>query len=82
MKGDFTGFSFDGIHSSILGITRVSDGDFYEENLHPDFENKITSVPGKDGEYYFGNDYGSKPIKISIAFDSVTEKQLRLINRC
>lgn len=79
MKGDFTGFSFDGIHSSILGITRVSGGDFYEESLHPDFENKINSVPGKDGEYYFGNDYKSKPIKISIAFDSVTEKQFRLI---
>ena len=79
MKGDFTGFSFDGIHSSLLGIVRVSDGDFYDDVILPGFEDKRKAMPGMDGEYYYGTDYQAKEIKISIAFDSVTEKQLRLI---
>ena len=80
MKGDFIGFSFDGIHSSTLGIIRVSDGDWYNEQLQSDFEDRQTFVTGRDGEYYFGSDYKARIIKISIAFDSVTEKQFRLIN--
>jgi len=79
MKGDFLGFSFDGIHSSLLGIVRVSDGDRYDDMILSDFEDKRNPVSGRDGEYYFGSDYKAKEIKISIAFDSVTEKQLRLI---
>ena len=34
MKGDFLGFSFDGIHCSTLGITHVSSSDRYEEELY------------------------------------------------
>ena len=33
MKGDFLGFSFDGIHCSKLGITHVSSSDRYDEDL-------------------------------------------------
>ena len=79
MRGDFIGFSFGNIHSSNLNIVRVSGGDFYNETLHPNFEDKQNFVMGRDGEYYYGSNYQAKEIKISIAFDSVTEKQFRLI---
>ena len=75
--GDFTGFSFNGVHSSRLGIIRVSDGDRYNETLHPEIEDKSTPIVGGDGSYYFGSDYRSKNFSISIAFDSMTEKQFR-----
>jgi hypothetical protein len=78
---DFLGFSFDGIHCSRLGITRVSDGDRYTESLMPDFEDKIITVPGKDGSYYFGSSYSNKPISISFGFDSMTEVQFRQMGK-
>lgn len=81
MLGDFTGFSFDGIHTSELGILRVSDGDRYEEELHPDIKDRTIEIPGNNGEYYFGSDYGTKEYSVSIAFDSMTEKQFRQMRR-
>ena len=79
MGMDFIGFSFDGIHSSYLGLKRVSDGNFYDETLQPNFDNKLKEIPGRDGKFYFGADYAEKEINIKIAFDSVTEKQFRQI---
>lgn len=81
MKGDFLGFSFDGIHSSRLGITRVSDGDRYNESLVPEIEDKIIPVPGENGSYFFGSLYRTKPITIQIAFDSLTESQFRQLRK-
>ena len=77
MKGDFIGFSFDGVHSDDLNIVRVADGDGYTENLQPNLEDLTAHVNGMDGDYYFGSDYQNKEISIPIAFDSVTESQLR-----
>lgn len=79
--GDFLGFSFDGMHCSRLGITRVSDGDRYNETLVPEFEDKMVTVPGKDGSYYFGSNYTNKPISISFGFDSMTESQFRQLRK-
>lgn len=81
MNGDFLGFSFDGIHSSRLGITRVSDGNRYNESLTPEIEDKIISVPGEDGSYFFGSLYRNKTITLSIAFDSLNESQFRQLNK-
>ena len=81
MKGDFLGFSFDGIHSSRLGITRVSEGDRYNESLAPEIEDKIIPVPGKDGSYFFGSLYRNKIITIQFAFDSLTESQFRQLRK-
>ena len=78
---DFTGFSFDNVHSSEMGIIRVSEGSNYEEQLLPEFEDLTTDVSGIDGQYYFGSQYKPKNIKISIAFDSMTEIQLRRLRR-
>lgn len=39
---DFTGFKFGNIHSSDLGIIRVSGGDRYDEALHPEIKDRTT----------------------------------------
>ena len=81
IRGDFTGFTFDGVHSSELGIVRVSDGDRYSENLFGEMKDRTTEVNGVDGEYYFGSNFGNSSIKLSIAYDSVTEEQFRKIRQ-
>lgn len=79
--GDFTGFSFNGVHTSELGITRVSGGDRYEDELLPDFDDATTDIPGGDGSYYFGSYYKKKNFDLDIAFDHLTEEQYRNIKR-
>lgn len=76
LKGDYIGFTFNGVHSSSLGIVRVSDGSRYNENLLPSIQDKTIQVPGGDGMYYFGSYYTQKQISISYAFDALTEEQL------
>jgi hypothetical protein len=34
-KGDYMGFTYNGSHSSDLGIVRVSNGSRFDENLLP-----------------------------------------------
>ena len=70
MKGDFLGFSFNGVHSSRLGITRVSDGDRYSEELFAEISDRTNEIVGNDGENYFGSEYKDKSFSINIAFDS------------
>lgn len=75
--GDFLGFTFGDVHSSDLGITRVSGGDRYDEQLHPEIKDRTAEVPGLNGEYYFGSDFGPRSFDIEIAFDYLTEQQFR-----
>lgn len=77
MSKDFYGFTFDGKHSSELGVIRVSGGDRYKDDLSPDLEDKVVDIPGNDGQYYFGNYFNKREFSIEIAYDSITEKQLR-----
>ena len=79
--GDFLGFEFGGVHSSELGITRVSGGDRYEEQLHPEIKDRTAEVPGVNGEYYFGSDYGTRTFDLEIAFDSLTEYQFKRLRK-
>ena len=79
--GDFLGFTFGNDHSSDLGITRVSGGDRYDEELHPEIKDRTAEVPGLNGEYYFGSDFGTKTFDIEIAFDHLTEKQFRKLRK-
>lgn len=72
-SGNFMGFTYDGQHSSSLGIVRTSDGNRFNEELIPPFDDQIVSVPGGDGAYLFGTKYNPKPLNISIAYDSLTE---------
>ena len=75
--GDFLGFTFGEYTSSGLGITRVSGGDRYEEELQPEIKDRTAEVPGLNGEYYFGSDYGPRTFDLELAFDSLTETQFR-----
>ena len=79
--GDFLGFTFGDVHSSDLGITRVSGGDRYDEELHPEIKDRTAEVPGLNGEYYFGSDFGSRSFDIEIAFDSLNEEQFRKLRQ-
>jgi hypothetical protein len=56
-SGSFLGFTYNGKHSSELGIVRVSDGSRFNENLLPTIQDKTVPVPGGDGTYYFGSYY-------------------------
>lgn len=82
---DFTGFTFvingEEYYSADLGITRVSDGDRYNENLQPEIEDLTADVVGRDGKYYFNSRYSQKEIEIKIAYDNLTEDQFRLLRR-
>ena len=80
-RGDFIGFTFDDIHSSELGLIRVSDGSRFSENLLPTIQDKTVQVPGGDGFYYFGSYYTQKDFSLSVAFDSLTEEQIRKIKK-
>ena len=81
IKGDFLGFSYGDKRSEELGIVRVSDGDRYDEDLQPEINDIVAEVPGMDGSYYFGSTFGKRTISISIAFDSMTEKQFRQLRK-
>ena len=81
MRGDFTGFSFGKTHTEDLGIVRVSGGDRYEEQLHPEIKDITAEVPGMDGQYYFGSTYGTKTFDLELAFDSLTERQFRQLRQ-
>lgn len=75
LKGDYIGFTYNGKHSSDLGIVRTSNGSRFDENLLPTMQDKTAQVPGGDGTYYFGSYYTQRQFPVSFAFDSLTEEQ-------
>lgn len=81
IKGDFIGFTFDGIHSVDLGIDRVSNGSRYTQALLPNFSNSTKNVAGSNRTDYLGIEYITKEFTLDIAFDTITEAQLRKIQK-
>lgn len=81
LKGDFIGFSFDGIRSEGLGLVRVSSSDRYTEDLNPTTQDSTTQVPGGDGFYYFGSYHTQKTFSVPVAFDRLTEKEFARLRR-
>lgn len=82
VKGDYIGFTFNGVHSSDLGIMRVSNGSRYSSNLLPalsDIKGQVQN--GIDGTAYFGSTYTQTPINLEVAFDRVTEVELNKMKR-
>ena len=81
LKGTHIGFSYGKpgnlIHSSAMGIVRVSEGNRYTDNLLPTAQEKTAQVPGNDGTYYFGTYYTQKSFSLSVAFDEVDDTKLR-----
>ena len=76
-RGDYMGFTYNGTHSSDLGIVRTSDGSRFNENLLPTMQDKTVQIPGGDGTYYFGSYYTQKPFSIPFAFDGLTEEEFQ-----
>lgn len=78
---DFCGFTFNGIHSSELNIIRVSSGSRYNENLGAVFQDKTAQVEGGDGTLFWNSYYSNKPFSFQIAYDRLTEAQLRKLRQ-
>lgn len=79
IKGDFISFTYNGVHSTDLGIMRVTASNRYTDQLLPTVQDKTVQVPGGNGTYFFGSNYTQRTITINIAYDSVTEDQIRLM---
>lgn len=80
-KGDFIGFTLDGVHSIDLNIMRVSDGTRYTDNILPTLQDKTVQVPGGDGDYLFGSYYTQRPFNFPIAYDCMTEENIRQLRQ-
>lgn len=80
-KGDYLGFTYNGKHSSELGIVRTSNGSRFDENLLPTIQDKTVQIQGMDGAYYFGSQYTQRVFNVSFAFDSMDEQKLEQLRR-
>ena len=78
---DFCGFQFNGVHSSTLKITRVSNGSRYEDELVPNFQDQTAQIEGGDGTLFWESFYSQKPINIQIAYDDLSEGDIRKLRQ-
>jgi hypothetical protein len=78
---DFTGFSYNGVHTSELGLTVVSTGSRLSKNLLPSFKDSTSSVEGRHGNYFYGSTYANTTFNIQTAFDNLHEEQIRRIQQ-
>lgn len=76
IKGDFISFTYNGVHSTELGIVRTSSSNRYNDQLVPTSQDKTVVVPGGNGTYFFGSNYTQRAITLNIAYDEVTEATL------
>lgn len=76
-KGDYIGFTYNGIHTSQFGLYRTSDGDRYNMYLSPTVSHLTQTVNGMNGAYYFGANYGTYSFPtMQLAFDSISESEI------
>ena len=80
LRGSFLGFTFNNIHSSVVGITRVSHGNFNEERLIPTLKDLTIENANNDNSYYFGSLYKKREFVVKFCFEAMTEVQLRQIS--
>lgn len=76
--GDFNTKNYNGSNKSFI---RTSDGDRYNQHLTPQLKDKTAEVPGGDGQYYFGTDYGPKVFDVSFAFQGLTKAEIQGIKK-
>ena len=81
IKGDFISFTYNGVHSTELGIVRTSSSNRYNDQLVPTSQDKTVAVPGGNGTYFFGSYYTQRTITLDIAYDEVTEETLRRMRK-
>lgn len=78
-KIDYAGFTFAGIHTSQFGLYSVSSGDRYSRYLSPTIKNQTAENNGGAGTYFFGSQHTQQTFTFNLAFDSITETELREI---
>lgn len=78
-KQDFLDFKFGGHWASEYGLIRVSNSKRYDANITPTLTDKTVEVPGNDGMYFFSTYHKQRQFTVNVAFDHVTEVQLRAI---
>lgn len=76
---DFTGFYWNGHHTSEWDIKVVTSGSRYDSRFLSDMNNNLTDIPGGDGQYFYNTTYGPKKWTCNIAFDRITEVDKREI---
>ena len=76
-QGPFLGFTYNGRHSSELGIVRINTGNRAEMPLSPSFKDSTAEVPGGKGLYYFNTQIQQRQFTINYAYDDLTEKDVR-----
>lgn len=81
IDNDFIGFSFNGVTSTQLGISRVSDGSRYNEQMLPGFQDKSAQMPGSDYTLYWESFYNTRTWNLSIAFDHMIDDQMTLFRK-
>ena len=74
---DMVGFYFGDYHTSQFGLVRVSSGNRYTEYLFPTLKTNTVDNNSIDGSLYFGTNKSTRTFQIDLAFDSVTEDDLR-----
>lgn len=74
---DMVGFYFGDYHTSQFGLVRVSNGNRYAEYLFPTLKTNTVDNNSIDGSLYFGTNKSTRTFQIDLAFDSVTEDDLR-----
>ena len=77
-RGDFLGFTFNNVHSSALGITRVLNG-MMDIQLTPTQNDVSVELNGQDGKHYYGSMYKQRNIVINFAFEGLTDEQISVI---
>lgn len=80
-KQDFLGFTYNGVHSSELGIIRVSDGDRYIDNILPTIKDTTQPAAGHDGVYLISSQVGSREFSVNFAFDHLTDSLLNKLKQ-
>jgi hypothetical protein len=73
LRGSFLGFTYNGIHSSVLGITRTINGSRFSKNLTPELKNVTIEKPKNNGQYWYGATYSQRNFQVSFAFEEITE---------
>lgn len=78
---DYAGFTYDGIHSSQLGLYKVSSGNRYTQDLSPAFADQTAQVAGSDGTLIFGSNITKRDFNIDIAYDNLNESAFHFMER-
>lgn len=81
IRGSFLGFTYNNIHSSVIGITRSNSGDRFEGKLIPTLKDRAVDRLSTDGQFFYGSTYQKREFKVDFAFEEMTESQMEKIKR-